>query len=66
MTTLPPGKVDQAIKYARILPSHKVATMGNCFAQHLAKHIRAFGLNYNAPELAPLGMSELLATQKLW
>jgi len=64
MTTPPPGQVDPATKYARILPSHKVATMGSCFAQHLAKHISTSGLNYYAPESAPLGMSELVATQK--
>ncbi len=64
MTAPPPGQVNPATKYASILPSHKVATMGSCFAQHLAKHISTSGLNYYAPESAPLGISELVATQK--
>ncbi|SFI57798.1 GSCFA domain-containing protein [Nitrosomonas sp. Nm34] len=64
MTTPPPGQIDPATRNASILPSHKVATMGSCFAQHLAKHIRASGLNYYVPESAPVGMSEQEATQK--
>jgi hypothetical protein len=64
MTTPPPGQIDPATRNASILPSHNVATMGSCFAQHLAKYIRTSGLNYYVSESSPLGMSELEATQK--
>ncbi len=64
MTVVHPGQIDPVTKSSRILPSHKVVTMGSCFAQHLAKHIKSSGLNYYVPEIAPLGMTEQAATEK--
>jgi hypothetical protein len=51
-----PGQVDPVVNACPILPGHKVATMGSCFAQHLAKHIQSSGLNYYVAEAAPQGM----------
>jgi hypothetical protein len=59
-----PGQIDPVTKFSPILPSQKVATMGSCFAQHLAKHIKSSGLNYYVPESAPIDMNEITATQK--
>lgn len=53
-----PGQIDPVVKSRIILPEQKVATMGSCFAQHLAKHIQSSGLNYYVAETVPLGMDE--------
>jgi GSCFA family protein len=53
MTAPAPGHIDPVVRARRIEPHHKVATMGSCFAQHLARHIRAAGLNYFVVEQAP-------------
>lgn len=53
-----PGQIDPVVKSNTITPDQKVATMGSCFAQHLAKHIQSSGLNYYVAETAPQGMSE--------
>jgi hypothetical protein len=52
-----PGQVDPVVSAQRILPQQKVATMGSCFAQHLAKHIQLSGLNYYVAETAPADLS---------
>jgi hypothetical protein len=51
-----PGQVDPVVNSRTITPEQKVATMGSCFAQHLAKHIQSSGLNYYVAENAPQGM----------
>lgn len=51
-----PGQIDPVVKSKIILPEQKVATMGSCFAQHLAQHIQSSGLNYFVAETAPTGM----------
>ncbi len=51
-----PGQIDPVVKSAIISPEQKVATMGSCFAQHLAHHIQSSGLNYYIAESAPPGM----------
>jgi hypothetical protein len=52
-----PGQIDPLTSYEQILPHEKIATMGSCFAQHLAKHIEASGLNYYVAETAPSEMA---------
>jgi len=52
-----PGQVDPVVKSGTISPDQKVATMGSCFAQHLAKHIQSSGLNYYVAETAPPEMN---------
>lgn len=64
MTWPPPGRIDPVTRSAEILPDAKVSTMGSCFAQHLAKHIRASGLNYHITENAPPGMTATLARER--
>lgn len=64
MLTPHPGQVDPVVASRHILPEHKVATMGSCFAQHLAKHIQSSGLNYYIAEQAPAGMDEQLAKKR--
>jgi len=56
MSMLHPGHIDPVTKSKIITPTERVATMGSCFAQHLAKHIGKSGLNYFVSEQAPLGM----------
>jgi hypothetical protein len=44
----------------RITPSDRVATAGSCFAQHIARHLRATGFNFLVTETAhPLVPAEL-------
>lgn len=56
MTSPAPGHVDPVTRSKIITPQEKVATMGSCFAQHLARHISKSGLSYFVPEQAPAGM----------
>lgn len=53
-----PGQIDPVTDSRTITVEQKVATMGSCFAQHLAKHIQTSGLNYYVAENAPQGMDE--------
>ena len=55
------GQIDPVSNSRIISPREKVATMGSCFAQHLARQIEASGLNYFVAERAPAGMSPQLA-----
>ena len=58
MTWPAPGRIDPVVSAAALIdPQHKVATMGSCFAQHLARHIQKQGLNYFVPETPPEGMT---------
>ena len=41
----------------RIGPADRVATAGSCFAQNIARSLRARGLQYYVPEAAPHGMA---------
>ena len=59
-----PGQVDPVTESKIISPEQKVATMGSCFAQHLAKHIQASGLNYYVAETAPTDMDALEAKSR--
>ena len=58
MTAPAPGHIDPVTRRGAIRASDKVATMGSCFAQHLARHIAASGLNYYVAEPAPAGMPD--------
>lgn len=51
-----PGQIDPVVNSRTISPDQKIATMGSCFAQHLAKHIQSSGLNYYVAEAAPPGL----------
>jgi hypothetical protein len=59
-----PGQIDPVVESRVISPEQKVATMGSCFAQHLAKHIQSLGLNYYVAETAPSGMDEKEARRR--
>lgn len=63
MTSPAPGHIDPVVRSRSISRSDKVATMGSCFAQHLARHIKASGLNYYVPENAPEGISAAEAAE---
>ncbi|GFZ77825.1 GSCFA domain-containing protein [Sphingobium fuliginis] len=41
-----------------IMPQDKVATAGSCFAQHIARTLKASGFYYYVPESPPIGMEE--------
>jgi GSCFA family len=48
---VPAHDVDPVGAFAlRITPETKVATAGSCFAQHIARHLRAAGFNYYVVE----------------
>lgn len=64
MTWPPPGRIDPVTRSAEILSDAKVSTIGSCFAQHLAKHIKSSGLNYYITENAPPGMTEEKAREQ--
>jgi len=63
MTSPAPGHIDPVTRAKIISPQEKVATMGSCFAQHLAKHINKSGLDYFIAEQAPTGMDEREAAE---
>ena len=51
VASMPPENIDPVIKFKlKIDPSHKVATAGSCFAQHIARHLRNSGFNYYIAE----------------
>lgn len=59
VTWAPPAGVDPVVEAPYVIgPDEPVATMGSCFAQHLARHLQRSGLNYFVAETAPAGMSE--------
>ena len=47
----------------RIGPSDKIATAGSCFAQHVARHLRASGYNYLVTERAHPAISPAIAEE---
>ena len=45
------GEVDPVGQFSlKISPETKVATAGSCFAQHIARHLKASGFNYHVAE----------------
>lgn len=64
MSAPAPGLIDPVVKAKIITPEQKVATMGSCFAQHLAKHISKSGLNYYISEPAPENLDPQIALQR--
>lgn len=49
----PPAEVDPVVRGKfRISRTDRVATAGSCFAQHIARHLRASGFNYWVTETA--------------
>lgn len=50
------GQIDPVSAGRIISAGEKVATMGSCFAQHLARRIQTYGLNYFVAEQPPAGM----------
>lgn len=59
-----PGQVDPVTRAVRIEPDAPVATMGSCFAQHIARHLARSGCHYFVPEAAPPGLSEAEAEHR--
>ena len=59
-----PGMLDPMVGTFRIEAHEKVATMGSCFAQHLARHLSTIGLNYYVEERAPTGMDDAEARRR--
>jgi hypothetical protein len=64
MSVPAPGHIDPVTTAKLITATEKVATMGSCFAQHLAKHISRSGLDYFVAEQAPQGMDNKTAFNK--
>lgn len=64
MSWPPPGQVDPVTAEGRITPSDLVATMGSCFAQHLARHIQSLGLRYYVAETAPEDITQIDARKR--
>lgn len=61
MTDPAPGQIDTVRQSALITPQHQVATLGSCFAQHVARHIAASGLQHLVTERAPPGLPQAQA-----
>lgn len=59
-----PGQIDPVVNYIKISRKHKIATMGSCFAQNLAKNIINLGFNYFVTEPKPDYMSHQEASGK--
>lgn len=57
MSAVAPGHVDPVTPGLRIGAEERVATLGSCFAQHIARHLQRSGCTYHVTESAPEGMS---------
>lgn len=57
MSWPPAGQIDPVSRAVRIASDAPVATMGSCFAQHIARHLAASGCHYFVPERAPPDLS---------
>lgn len=57
MSSVAPGHVDPVAGAPRIGRDERVATLGSCFAQHIARHLQASGCAYFVPEAAPAGLA---------
>jgi hypothetical protein len=56
MSSVAPGQVDPVTPGLHIARHERVATLGSCFAQHIARHLRRSGCTYHVTEAAPAGM----------
>jgi len=61
MTAVAPGHIDPVTESMPILPHHRIATMGSCFAQHLSRCLAASGYTYYVAEKAPKSMDAATA-----
>ncbi len=57
MGAVAPGHVDPVVPGLRIGTQEAVATLGSCFAQHIARHLQRSGCSYHVTEPAPPGLS---------
>lgn len=64
VTRQAPGHLDPMIEDHWIKPHERIATLGSCFAQHLARNMAGLGLNYYVAENAPPGMTSDEARKK--
>jgi hypothetical protein len=58
MSWPPAGHIDPVVVTETILPTDRVATMGSCFAQHIARHLARSGCNYFVTEKATAELDE--------
>lgn len=56
MGSVAPGHVDPVVGVPRIGREEQVATLGSCFAQHIARHLHRSGCSYLVTEAAPVDM----------
>ncbi|MBV9858889.1 MAG: GSCFA domain-containing protein [Alphaproteobacteria bacterium] len=64
MTWPAPGHIDPVTTAPQVRDDELIATIGSCFAQHLARHLKARGLKYFVSENAPDGLSEAKAHRR--
>ena len=57
MSSVAPGQVDPVTPGLHIAAQERVATLGSCFAQHIARHLQRSGCTYHVTEAAPAGMA---------
>lgn len=58
VSNCPVGELDPVISRSNLIDANDlVATMGSCFAQHIARHLQRSGLNYYVAEKPPSQMS---------
>lgn len=60
-----PGDIDPVGRFDLIImPETKVATAGSCFAQHIARHLKASGFSYYVAEKAhPIIPADVASSQ---
>lgn len=60
---IPPAEVDPVVSFGlRVSPEQRIVTAGSCFAQHIARYLKAEGFNYLVTEPGhPLLNDELRA-----
>lgn len=70
MAGVAPGRVDPADPGpglgapVRVAAHEKVATLGSCFAQHIARHLQRSGCHYHVAEPAPEGLDATTASAR--
>ena len=64
MGSVAPGHVDPVVGAPRIGREEQVATLGSCFAQHIARHLQRSGCSYLVTEAAPVDIPPERATAR--
>lgn len=64
MTIPAPGQISPAVVSPMISREHKIATLGSCFAQRVARQIKEAGFGYLVTEPGANGLNETIARKR--